>query len=208
MKKRKHWLCSSIHIGEIATCLEVHQQLSAKHKGLLTIIAPRHPENGPMIREAAQNLGLICAQRSKGEPIQNTTQIYIADTVGELGLFYHLNQIAFIGGSLIPHGGQNMIEPTRLGCIPLVGPYTSNFAEIVHKMIKNKVLICIMNTAQLGEEVDTLLREPAKLQELLDNAIVSSQHQDEILIKTTHMIIGYLDDTIDKAKNLEPAQPN
>ena len=89
---------------------------------LLTIIAPRHPDRGPGVLEIARAAGLEAALRSRGELPGPGTEIYVADTLGELGLIYRLAPIVFMGGSLASHGGQNPIEPIKLGAAILHGP--------------------------------------------------------------------------------------
>jgi 3-deoxy-D-manno-octulosonic-acid transferase len=127
---RPVWVAASTHTGEEAVVAEAHRILQARFGNLLTIIVPRHPERGDAIRSALAAKGLRTAQRSRPEKFDDTTQVYIADTLGELGLFYRVAPIAFLGGSLIPHGGQNPIEPVRLGSAVLHGPYVHNFADI------------------------------------------------------------------------------
>src|SRR5205085_1327395 len=95
-----------------------------------TIVAPRHPERGPGIIEIATVAKLPAILRSTGALPDRRTEIYIADTIGELGLFYRLAPIVFMGGSLVPHGGQNPIEAAKLGAAILHGPHVKNFAEI------------------------------------------------------------------------------
>jgi 3-deoxy-D-manno-octulosonic-acid transferase len=97
---------------------------------LLTVIAPRHPERGLGIVEIARAADLKTALRSRGQLPASDTEIYIADTMGELGLIYRLAPIVFVGGSLASHGGQNPIEPIKLGAAILHGPHVWNFAEI------------------------------------------------------------------------------
>jgi 3-deoxy-D-manno-octulosonic-acid transferase len=121
---------ASTHPGEESVIMEAHSRLRANFPGLLTLIAPRHPERGPGVAELAANSGLTAALRSRGELPKRTTQIYVADTVGELGLFYRLVTAVFIGGSLIKHGGQNPIEAAKLRCAIVHGPHVWNFAEI------------------------------------------------------------------------------
>ncbi len=94
---------------------------------LLTIIVPRHPERGPEIVMLCGTRRTL--RRATGALPDAGTAIYVADTMGELGLFYRLAPFAFIGGSLIPHGGQNPLEAARLGCAVLAGPHTANFAD-------------------------------------------------------------------------------
>jgi 3-deoxy-D-manno-octulosonic-acid transferase len=110
--------------------MDAHRRLRNSFPGLLTIIAPRHPERGRDILEIARADHLRASLRSRGELPGDDTDIYIADTVGELGLIYRLAPIVFVGGSLATHGGQNPIEPIKLGAAILHGPHVWNFAEI------------------------------------------------------------------------------
>ena len=110
--------------------VEAHRRLRGAFPRLLTIIAPRHPDRGPGILEIAHAAGLDAALRSRGELPGPETEIYVADTLGELGLIYRLAPIVFVGGSLASHGGQNPIEPIKLGAAILHGPNVWNFAEI------------------------------------------------------------------------------
>jgi 3-deoxy-D-manno-octulosonic-acid transferase len=121
---------ASTHPGEEASLIDVHRRLRHSFPGLLTILVPRHPERGPGIAEIARVAGVNYAQRSAGEMPDRDTEIYIADTLGELGLFYRLAPIVFVGGSLVHHGGQNPIEAAKLGAAILHGPHVWNFGEI------------------------------------------------------------------------------
>jgi 3-deoxy-D-manno-octulosonic-acid transferase len=110
---RPLWLAASTHDGEETMAADVHRRL-AGHRRLLTIIVPRHATRGPAIAAALGAQGLRVARRGAGEPLDATTEVYVADTIGELGLFYRLAEIAFVGGSLVPHGGHNPLEPAQL----------------------------------------------------------------------------------------------
>src|SRR6478609_3555791 len=121
---------ASTHAGEETMLVEAHRRLRGDFPRLLTIIAPRHPDRGPGILEIAHAAGLEAALRSRGELPGLGTEIYVADTLGELGLIYRLAPIVFVGGSLASHGGQNPIEPIKLGAAILHGPHVWNFAEI------------------------------------------------------------------------------
>jgi 3-deoxy-D-manno-octulosonic-acid transferase len=120
----------STHLGEDGAVIEAHQRLRGNFPGLLTVIAPRHPERGPGVVELAAAAGLKAALRSRGDRLDATTDIYVADTMGELGLIYRLTPVVFIGGSLVKHGGQNPIEAAKLGAAILHGPHVWNFSEI------------------------------------------------------------------------------
>jgi len=121
---------ASTHSGEETVLMDAHRRLRHSFAGLLTIIAPRHPERGQDILEIARAENLRASLRSRGELPGVDTDIYIADTVGELGLVYRVAPIVFVGGSLATHGGQNPIEPIKLGAAILHGPHVWNFAEI------------------------------------------------------------------------------
>ncbi len=121
---------ASTHDGEEAAVIDAHRKLRASFPGLLTLIVPRHPERGIGVCDIAREAGFNVRMRSQGELPDATTEIYVADTVGELGLVYRLAPVVFVGGSLIEHGGQNPIEPAKLGAAILHGPHVSNFAEI------------------------------------------------------------------------------
>jgi 3-deoxy-D-manno-octulosonic-acid transferase len=121
---------ASTHSGEEDIVIAAHQRLRVNFPDLLTIIAPRHPERGPAIAEIAAAAGLSVRLRSRGELPDRTTAVYVADTMGELGIAYRVAPVVFMGGSLVQHGGQNPIEAAKLGTAILHGPHVWNFAEI------------------------------------------------------------------------------
>lgn len=133
LARRPVLLAASTHPGEEAMLGEAHERLLPRFPGLLTIIVPRHPQRGEAIaRELAR---LPVARRAAGQDPAPETGLYIADTLGELGLFYRLADLGFVGGSLVRHGGQNPLEPARLGCPILFGPHTWNFEEPVARLL-------------------------------------------------------------------------
>jgi 3-deoxy-D-manno-octulosonic-acid transferase len=121
---------ASTHAGEETALIETHRRLRHSFPRLLTIIAPRHPDRGPGIAEIAGSAGLAASLRSQGRLPAANDDIYVVDTLGELGLVYRLAPIVFVGGSLASHGGQNPVEPIKLGAAILHGPHVWNFAEI------------------------------------------------------------------------------
>jgi 3-deoxy-D-manno-octulosonic-acid transferase len=121
---------ASTHANEENEIIAAHRRLRATYPTLLTIIAPRHPERGPGIAEAAKDAGLSVALRSRGDWPKPEVDVFIADTLGELGLIYRLAPIVFMGGSLVSRGGQNPIEAIRLGAAIVHGPHVWNFGEI------------------------------------------------------------------------------
>ncbi|MBV8698166.1 3-deoxy-D-manno-octulosonic acid transferase [Bradyrhizobium sp.] len=123
-------VAASTHPGEEEILLQAHRILSGLFPGLLTVIVPRHPDRGPAIALAVATSGLAGALRSRNEPPTAATEVYVADTLGELGLFYRLAPIVFMGGSLVRHGGQNPIEAVKLGAATVHGPHVFNFADV------------------------------------------------------------------------------
>ena len=123
-------VAASTHPGEEEIWLETHRALAGLFPSLLSVIVPRHPHRGEAIARTIAASGLHVALRSREELPTATTDIYVADTMGELGLFYRLAPIVFMGGSLVPHGGQNPIEAVKLGASIVHGPHVFNFADV------------------------------------------------------------------------------
>jgi len=123
-------VAASTHPGEEEILLEVHRELAGYFPSLLTVIVPRHPGRGEAIAGMIAASGLHVALRSHEDLPTATTDIYVADTMGELGLFYRLAPIVFMGGSLVEHGGQNPIEAIKLGAAILHGPHVFNFTDV------------------------------------------------------------------------------
>src|SRR5882757_3754507 len=123
-------VAASTHPGEEDILLEAHRKLTAFFPSLLSVIVPRHPSRGEAITRSVAASGLHVARRSREELPTATTHIYVADTMGEMGLFYRLAPIVFMGGSLIEHGGQNPIEAVKLGASIVHGPHIFNFTDV------------------------------------------------------------------------------
>ncbi|MCC0001636.1 MAG: 3-deoxy-D-manno-octulosonic acid transferase [Methylobacteriaceae bacterium] len=126
---RPVWVAASTHEGEEEICLAAHSILRARFPDLLTIIAPRNARRGRDIAALARQTGAEPALRSAGEKIGSDTQVFVADTFGEMGLWYRLTSIVFVGKSLTAGGGQNPIEPAKLGAAIVYGPSVENFAD-------------------------------------------------------------------------------
>ena len=131
---RQLWCAASTHPGEEAMAVEAHAHAMRSWHRLLLVLAPRHPDRGDEIADKLREDGWDVARRSRGEPIGPRTQIYLADTLGEMGLWYRLCPVSFVGGSLVPVGGHNPFEPAALGSAILHGPHVANFAEIYARL--------------------------------------------------------------------------
>ena len=160
---RPVWIAASTHAGEEALAVRVHQQLASRFPDLLTVLAPRHPQRGAEIVAAARAAGMDVAQRSNHEPILPTTQVYVGDTMGEMGLFYRLSSVIFVGKSLVGRGGQNPIEPAKLGSAILHGPHVGNFLDVYAALDEKGGAIEVKDAEALALTLTALLTDPALL---------------------------------------------
>lgn len=160
---RPLWLASSTHDDEEIRIAKVHRRMKEKFPQLLTIIVPRHPNRGEEIAQEINKLDLTTALRSKQEKLTPQTDIYIADTIGEVGLWYDVAKIVFIGGSLIPHGGQNFIEPSRMRDAVIVGPHMHNFTDAMSRAKKADAVMQVTDTLELEEILTQLLENETLL---------------------------------------------
>ncbi|MGV6811459.1 MAG: 3-deoxy-D-manno-octulosonic acid transferase [Brevirhabdus sp.] len=156
LKSRPVWLAASTHPGEEEIAADAHRQAMRSAHRLLLIIAPRHPERGPAIAEKLRADGWSVALRSTDDDIDDDTQIYVADTLGEMGLWYRLAPISFMGGSLAKIGGHNPFEPAALGSAILHGPHVTNFMDIYERMTHAGAARLVSSTDELATELRRL----------------------------------------------------
>lgn len=156
---RPVWLAASTHPGEEDIVLAAHKILQKEFDNLLTIIAPRHPTRGAEVQEFAEERNLQAGRRSEGAQINSDMEVYIADTLGELGIFYRLCNVAFVGGGVTPKGGHNPLEPARLGVAILHGPHTFNFVETYKDMRDVGGAALVRNDRELATAVRRLLAD-------------------------------------------------
>ncbi len=153
---RPRWLASCTHPGEEQMVLAAHEKMVGDVPDLLTIIVPRHPHRGVEVQRLAPG-----PRRGAGEDPSDGQGIWIGDTLGELGLYYSLVGHAFIGGSMVPMGGQNPLEAARLGCATAIGPYTENQLEAVGMLERAGALEAVGDVESLTGWSARMLREPA-----------------------------------------------
>jgi len=156
-------LAAQTHPGEDETLLPAHDLLRAEFPTLLTILVPRHTGRGP-------DLEMLCGtrafrRRSAGGQIGSQTAIYIADTMGEMGLFYRIAPFCFLGGTLVPLGGHNVLEPAQLHCAVLAGPHTQSAPKAYDAVLKAQGFGRIGSSTDLAREAGRLLRDPAAAKE-------------------------------------------
>ncbi len=149
---RPTWVAASTHDGEEEAVAAAHRRVLARHPDALCILAPRHAERAERIRARLGNS--LLAQRSRGEMPTPETQIYLADTLGEMGTWYDLAPVAFLGGSLVPGiGGHNPLEAAAFGCRILTGPHTVNADAEFKRLIADGQAVRIGSAAELGHAV-------------------------------------------------------
>jgi 3-deoxy-D-manno-octulosonic-acid transferase len=154
---RPIWLAASTHEREELMMAEAHEYARRFSRRLLLIIVPRHPNRGKKICSDLRNLGWQVSLRSDGEKINNYTEIYIADTFGEMGLWYRISSISFLGGSMIEVGGHNPFEPATLGSAILHGPHVWSAAEAYEELGKVKASLQVKNPEELSQAIVDLL---------------------------------------------------
>jgi 3-deoxy-D-manno-octulosonic-acid transferase len=160
-RRRPVVAAASTHPGEESVVVDVHCRLKVARPDLLTIIAPRHPQRGAAIAQMTTLAGLRPALRSRGAYPTGEVDIYIFDTLGELGLIYQLAPIVFMGGSLIRHGGQNPIEAIRFGSAILHGPHVANFDEIYEELDRAGAAALVTGAGELTTRISAWIKEEA-----------------------------------------------
>lgn len=185
---RKVFLISSTHNDEEAQLAEYIAQLQIAQKDVLVIVVPRHPQRGKDIFEVMTAHGFKTMLRSLGEQIEQDTAVYVADTIGEMGLWYKLADISFIGGSLIPHGGQNFIEPARDKNAVIVGPYMHNFTEMMARATAANAIIQVKTAAEVIDTAIDLFQNDEKLMQQQQAAYDWTVAESEVLEKISEVI--------------------
>jgi len=185
---RPVWHAASTHLGEEAIAGEVHQALKEKFPNLLTIVTPRHPNRGHDIAKTLTAGKLNVAQRSKGQEIASGTDIYLADTMGEMGLMYRLATVVFVGGSLVPHGGQNLREPAKLQSAVLHGPHIFNFLAVAAQLTAVGAARLVTDAEALRMAVSALLSEPDAATAMADAASSAVDQSESVLQSVTQAL--------------------
>jgi len=171
----------------------VHRRLKKKHPDLLTIIVPRHPDRGGEIAAELNAQGLAVSKRSSGDALGAGTDIYLADTLGELGLFFRLAGIAFMGKSLVPMGGQNPLEAAKLGCAIVHGPHMMNFEDITERLKGADAALEVADEAALEAAIGRLLDDAAECERLATAACDIAAAEAGVLDAVVGELQPYLD---------------
>ena len=192
VRQRPVIAAASTHPGEEAVIIDAVRRLRQSFPGLLTVIAPRHPERGSGVVEIATAAGLNAVARSRGLLPDRGTDVYVADTIGELGLIYRLAPIVFMGGSLVRHGGQNPIEAAKLGAAILHGPHVWNFTEIYAALDEARGAEEVLDVNRLAVRIGAWLTDAALRKRVADAGLVTVDRLGGALRRTLAAIEPYL----------------
>lgn len=162
-------IAASTHEGEEAAFLAAYAALKPGYPALLLMLVPRHPERFQKVAEDVKTRGLTLIKRSEATPVTSTTDVFLGDSMGELMLFYACADIAFVGGSLVPVGGHNILEPAALHLPILFGPYMQNSRKIVADFLKEKAA-CATSAEALSKDLAILIEDAEKRQALGERA--------------------------------------
>ena len=189
---RPVWLAASTHAGEEEWIIAAHQKLIAPYPNLLTVIAPRHAVRGDVVAALLRKSDIRYARRSTGQAITADTELYLADTMGELGVFYRLSPITVMGGSLMPVGGHNPIEPAQLHSALLLGPHMHHFRVVSADFIAHQAAQVFATVDDLTECLTTWLAHPEKAQATADHAYDFVQQQGQVLDQVMGKLSAFL----------------
>lgn len=159
---RHVWVAASTHEGEEEQLLEAHARVRGVFPDGLMVLVPRHPERFDRVAALVQRAGLPLARRSLAQPCDASTAVYLGDTMGELPVFLAAADVAFIGGSLVPTGGHNVLEPAAVGVPALVGPHTFNFSEITRLMLEREAAARVTDAEALSARLIAWLGDAAE----------------------------------------------
>ncbi len=165
VQQRPIWIAASTHEGEEQAALQAAARIAARAPRSLLILAPRHPERFEAVAQQVTRSGLKCARRSKGETCTATTQVFLLDTLGELPDFFNVAQVAFVGGSLVPVGGHNLLEPAAAAIPVLTGPHTFNAPDIADQLIAEEAAFVVHDEKELAGFVLRFLESEALREE-------------------------------------------
>ena len=185
-------IAASTHDGEDQIIADAHRELRRTLPSLCTIIAPRHPERGGASAEMLKERGFSVARRSLGDLPDRSSDAYVADTIGELGMLYKLGPVAFIGGSLVDRGGQNPIEAVRQGAVVLVGPHWQNFTDAYRALIANRGAIEVHSAEEIARVVRQLLSDEAELGGMRSRASAALATISGALPRTLEALLRFL----------------
>ncbi len=184
------WICGSTRDGEEGMLINAYKALKQSHPDLLLVLVPRHPERFDGVAKVCESSGLKVVKRTDNPlEIDADIDVYLGNTMGELGLLYAASDIAFVGGSLVPFGGQNILEPCALGLPVIFGPHMSNFEEISKLTVEANAGVCVQDVEQLQTEISTLINHPNQRDQIGRNGIALIEQHKGALDKVEKLLL-------------------
>lgn len=197
---RPTWAAVSTHDGEEAMATEIHTMLRRRHPGLLTIIVPRHPDRAVALAVEFSAMGLKVVLRSAGDRIRADTDILIGDTIGEMGLYLRLTEIAFVGRSMTAEGGQNPLEPAMLQTAVLAGRHVQNFRESYQRLIAVGGAKIVRDRDMLAGAVNFLLLNEIARHDMMTAGSAAVEEMRGALAKTLRALEPYIQPLVVKSR--------
>ena len=189
--RRFVWIIASTHKGEEQVFFKLYPQLKQKIPELLLLVVPRHPERFDEVAMQTKTAGLILSRRTQNETCDSATDVYLADTMGELKMLYAAADVAFVGGSLFKTlGGHNVLEPAAMGISVIFGAYMGNFKAIENDILAENAAIQCQNEAELMETLLKLYQQPRLRQQLTNNATYFLKHNQGCIEKTIARLVA------------------
>ena len=191
-KDRFVWLLASTHSGEEAIFLDVYKELKPSIPNLLLLVVPRHPERFTEVADLCKQNKLAAVTRTSKQACTLDTDIYLADTMGELKMLYAAADVAFIGGSMVPVGGHNLLEAAAIGVPVLFGPFMANFKDIANKVLAHKAAVQCNNKADIVKAIQALHSDVDYRNSLIENGKVFLQANRGAMDKLCGILVGEL----------------
>ncbi|SBR52472.1 lipid IV(A) 3-deoxy-D-manno-octulosonic acid transferase [Halomonas sp. HL-93] len=193
---RPVWVAGSTRDGEEALLLEAHRQLGKRYPGALLVLVPRHPKRFDEVARLCRDDSWSLSRRSQQQPVTARTDVYLADTLGELAVLYAAGSVAYVGGSLVPLGGQNVLEPAAMGRPVLSGPSIENFADVAEPLLAAGALTLVDSPGALAEALIRYFDDPS-----------SAQQKGQAGLAVINAQQGALKRTLDGLGKLVPQSP-
>ena len=190
--RRPTWIAASTHSGEEEIVAAVHKRLKATMPNVLTVLVPRHPDRSDDITQALEAQGLKVARRSSYHQLDQDVDIYLGDTIGEMGLYLRLGCVAFVGRSITNKGGQNPLEPAQTGTAILSGQHVHNFREVYSNLLKAGGARLVRDEINLAENVEYLLKNPAERGKMITAAAQTVEDMSGALERTIETLETYI----------------
>lgn len=190
--RRPTWIAVSTHKGEEEVVANVHHKLAQNMPGVLSVLVPRHPARGDEIAALLEGHGLKVARRSLNQPLTSDIDVYLGDTIGEMGLFLRLGSVAFIGRSMREKGGQNPLEPAQTRTAILSGQHVHNFREAYSSLLKTGGARLVRDEDNLAANVEYLLNNAVERGKMIAAATQTVQEMGGALERTVETLEAYV----------------